>query len=198
MDLFLGIGDLPIYNFDKILKSNNMAYMVIGWNEREEIEIPKEAQSKWDEVYNEYCKRTANNEALTFYSLTCEVGYLEMRYTAIYSLIQNLCEPYKEEIGRRLNKWKIPFNIKGSIKKQLPQLETQLRIASQNIKIKKNKLQDLKSDDNDQSTLLQQKIKLERVTSLKIDLKQTSVEEWIEIHNEAKEIIEQQKAANNG
>lgn len=196
--IYLGIGDLPIYNFDKILKSNNLAYMVIGWNEREEIEIPKEAQSKWDEVYNEYCERTANNEALTFYSLTCEVGYLEMRYTAIFSLVQNLCEPYKEEIGRRLNKWKVPFNIKGSIKKQLPQLETQLRIAFQNIKIKKNKLEALKGDEEEQSTVLQQKIKLERIVGLKIDLKTTSVEEWIEINNEAKSIIEQQKAVKNG
>ena len=199
MDLFLGIGDMPIYNFDKLLKSNNMAYLVVDWNERKEIEPPKEALERWNEIYNEYCKRTANNEALTFYQLSCEIGYLEMRYTSIYALVTNLCEAYKEEIGLRLNKWKIPFNIKGEIKPQIELLERHLRIAKQNLGMKTRKLEALKGDDNEEgSSIIQQKIKLERVTSIKIDLKLTSVEEWLEIHNEAKSIIEQQKASNNG
>lgn len=199
MDLFLGIGDMPIYNFDKVLKTNNLSYLVLGWNERSEITPPEQVQTRWDEIYNEYCKRTANNEALTFYSLSSEIGYLEMRYTAIYALIENMCEQYKEELGKRLNKWGIPFNIQGSIKPQTELLKRHLRIAEQNIGIKTRKLKELKGDEgNEGSSIIQQKIKLERITSIKIDLKQTSVEEWIEIHNEAKEIAQQQKAASNG
>lgn len=195
MDLFLGIGDMPIYNFDKVLNTDNLAYMVVGWNERTEIEIPENASKRWSEIYNEYCKKTASNEALTAYSLSCEVGYLEMRYTAIYSLYINLCEEYKEEIGKRLNKWKIPFNIKGKIKPQIPLIERHLRIAKQNIDMKNRKLKALKPDEEERPSIVQQKIKLERVTGIKTDLKNTSVEEWIGLHNEAKEIIAQQRKA---
>ena len=199
MDLFLGIGDLPIYNFDKALKTSNMSYLVVGWNERKEITPPDEAVELWNEIYNEYCKRTANNEALTFYQLSCEVGYLEMRYTSIYALITNLCEEYKKEIGLRLNKWKIPFNVDGEIEPQIKSLETHLRIAKQNLGMKTRKLEALKGDeDNEGGSIIQQKIRLERITTLRIDLRQTSVEEWLEINNEAKNIIEQQKAAKNG
>lgn len=196
MDLFLGIGDMPIYNFDKVLKTNNMSYMVVGWNERTEIEPPKEAQERWDEIYNDYCKKTANNEALTFYSLSAEIGYLEMRYTSIHALINSLCEAYKKEIGLRLNKWGVPFNIKGKIKPQLKQLETQLRIAKQNLGMKTRKLDGLKTDEEESVSIIKQKIKLERVVNIKIDLKTTSVEEWIELFNEAKDIVQQQKAEN--
>jgi hypothetical protein len=200
MDLFLGIGDMPIYNFDKVLKTNNMSYLVVGWNEREEIKPPKEALKRWEDIYNEYCKRTANNDALNLYSLSCEVGYLEMRYTSIVSLYMNLCEAYKEEIGLRLNKWKIPFNIKGSIYEQKPNLERHLRIAKQNLDMKKRKLNTIKeeNEENESPVLLKQKIRLERVVGIKINIKETSVEEWIELHNEAKEIIKQQKASKNG
>ena len=131
---------MPIHNFDKVLQTNSMSYLVVGWNERTEIEPPEEALKRWDEIYNEYCKRTANNEALNFYSTSAEIGYLEMRYTAIYTLVANLCEQYKEEIGRALNKWKIPFNIKGKIKPQIKLLERHLRIAKQNIDLKNRKV----------------------------------------------------------
>lgn len=199
MDLFLGIGDMPIYNFDKVLNTDNMAYLVVGWNERTEIEVPKEAEERWNEIYNEYCKRTANNEALTFYSLSAEIGYLEMRYTCVFSLIASLSEHNKKEFGKRLNKWKIPFNIDGKIEPQLEHLQRHLRIAEQNIRVKKTKLKSLKGDEEQESSsILKTKIRLERITNIKIDLKQTSVEEWIEIHNEAKEIIQQQKAVRNG
>lgn len=193
MDLFLGIGDMPIYNFDKVLQTNNMAYLIVGWNERNEIEVPKEANERWSDIYNAYCEKTANNEALTYYSLNCEIGYLEMRYLAICSLIDNLCEPYKEEIGKRLNKWGIPFNIKGSISKQTELLKRHLRIAEQNINIKKRKLEQIKDNQEESVSIIKQKIRLERITGINIDLKKTSVEEWIEIHNEAKEIIQSQK-----
>lgn len=200
MDLYLGIGDMPIYNFDKVLNTDNMSYLIVGWNERKEITPPKEAQNRWDDIYNKYCELTANNDSLTFYSLNCEVGYLEMRYMSIYTLVNNLCEAYKKEIGLRLNKWGVPFNVDGKIEPQLKTIETHLKIANQNIELKKRKLKNLKGDEeeNEGSSIIQQKIKLERATGLKINLKETSVEEWIELFNEAKEIAQQQKRNSNG
>lgn len=199
MDLFLGIGDMPIYNFDKVLKSNNMAYLVVDWNERTEIEIPEEADKRWNEIYNEYCKRTVNNEALTYYSLSCEIGYLEMRYTALFALISNLCEAYKKEIGLRINKWGVPFNVDGSIEKQVPQLETQLRIAKQNLGMKTRKLESLKGDeDGEEMSFLKQCIIINEQLGVKIDIKKDSVDYFLTATERLKEKLQQQKKANNG
>ena len=200
MLIYLGIGDMPIYNFDKLLKTNNLSYMVVGWNEREEIEPPKEAEERWNDIYNEYCERTANNDALNYYTLSSEIGYLEMRYSAIYSLVYNLCEAYKKEIGRLINKWGVPFNIDGKIEPQMETLQRHLRIAEQNLKLKQRKLNEIKKnqEEGESLSLIQQKIKLERVLKLSIEIKKTTAEEWIELHKEAKEVLEQQKKVANG
>lgn len=201
MDFFLGIEDMPIYNFDKVLKSGNLSYMVVGWNERKELNLTQDQEKKlnnqWGVIYNVYCERTANNEALNYYQIVSEVSYLEMRYSSIISLVECLCEAYKKEIGLRLNKWGIPFNIEGSIDKQLPQLQRQLRIAKQNLKLKTRKMNSLKGDDDEEKTsVLAQYLRIEKITGIKVDIRKDSVEKGIELHELAKETISQQKAAN--
>lgn len=189
---------MPIYNFDKILQTNNLSYMVVDWNERKEIEIPKDANEKWEEIYNEYCKRTANNEALTFYSLNCEVLYLETRFYIVSNLINGLSEINKESFGRELNAWKIPFNIKGSIKKQVEQLKRHLRIAEQNLNMKKRKRDALKNDDVEETTLLKQVIIIQEQLGVKIDIRKDSVEYFIAAVDRLKEKIKASKKVNNG
>lgn len=198
MDLFLGIGDMPIYNFDKVLKTNNLSYMVVDWNERTEITPPEEAQERWNEIYNEYCKRTATNEALTFYSLSCELGYLETRFIIVSNLIYGLSDSNKKEFGKELNAWKIPFNIDGKIEPQIKHLETQLRIAKQNITLKRNKLEGLKGDNEEETTLLKQVLIINEQLGVKIDIKTDSVEYFLTAIERLKEKLEQQKNANNG
>lgn len=192
---------MPIYNFDKVLKTNNLAYLVLGWNEREQIEVPEEAQNRWNEIYNTYCERTAGNETLTFYSLTCEVGYLEMRFIIIHSLIYGLSEYNKNDFGRELNKWKIPFNVDGKIKPQMETLERYLRVAKQNIDLKKRKIEALKSDDIETietSLFLKQSIIIEEQLGVKIDIRKDSVEYFLTAIERLKEKLEQQKASRNG
>lgn len=197
MMLYLGISDLPIYNFDKILKTNNLSYLVVKWNERKEIKVPKKASKRWDDIYNQYCKATENNEALTYYSLITELSYLESRYIIVHTLISTLNENNKKDFGERFKKLDIAFDVKKTVISQAKDLKRQLRIAKQEIDITTGKVKKLKSDD-DPSSIINQKIKLERITGLKINLRKTSVEEWIEIHNEAEDIVKQQREARNG
>ena len=196
--IYLGIGDMPIYNFDKVLKTNNLSYMVVGWNEREEITPPEEALKRWNEIYNEYCEKTANNDALNYYSLTSEIGYLEMRYFIIYNLINGLNNFNKESFGREINAWKIPFNIKGEIEPQLETLQRHLRIAEQNINIKKRKLEALKVEEGESSSLIEQIILIQEHLGVKIDMLKDSVEYFLTAMKRLKNKIEQQKKARNG
>lgn len=196
MHLFLGTEDMPIYNFDKVISTNDLRYLVVDWDYRSEIEIPEDAESKWDEIYNEYCLKTQNNKSLTYYALISEVSYLETRYNILIILIKALREGNKELFGKEINSWGFKFNIKGNVLEQLPLLSNQLRAAKQKIDVRLTSLNAMKSDEVSTS-LIKQCIKLKRVTGLDIDTKKTSVDEWIAIHEEAKEIIELQKK-NNG
>ena len=190
--LYNSTGNLPIYNFDKIVRNNDYRYLVIGWNERDDIELPKEVDNVWQEIYNEYCVKTENNEALTYYALHNEVSYLETRLEIIIALIENMTEDNKEEFGRELNAWGVKFNIKGSIASQIPNLKTALRGAKQKYDIRLEKLNGMKSDDEPMS-ILRQIIKLDRITGIKINIKTDVVDYLIEVNKEAAEITQAQK-----
>ena len=123
-----------------------------------------------------------------------------MRYTSIYSLVTNLCEAYKKEIGLRLNKWGVPFNINGKIKPQLKQLESNLKFAQHIIERKKTKLKNLKGNEEEikGSSFLKQIIVVQEQLSVKIDYKKDSMEFLLVSLDRLKEKLEQQKKVNNG
>lgn len=198
MKIFLSIEDMPIYNFDKALTTGNMSYLVLKWDERKEIKYIKGAKERWEEIYNQYCEKSANNETLTQYALMNEISYLEMRYLSVVSLIECLCEGYKEELGRALNKWGFVFNIKGKILPQIDNLKRQLRGAKQKIDVRKSKLKSLKGDEEKESSLIAQAISLEKILGIKLNIRKDSVDKWIELNNLAKETVQQQKTARNG
>lgn len=195
MYLYTTTEDIPIFNFDKILTTNNYAYLVEGWNYRDEVEVPEEAPQMWNDIYNEYCSKTENNEASIFYALVVELDYLETRFNIVVTLIESLSEHNKEAFGRELNAWGFKFNIKGNILDQIENLKRQLRAAKQKIDIRRNRLESMKSEEVGTS-LIKQNIKLKRITGLDIDTKKTTVDEWIELHKEAKEIIDANRKKN--
>lgn len=190
--LYNSTGNLPTYNFDKILRNNDYRYLVIGWNERDEIEQPEEGKEVWNSIYEEYCKKTENNEALSYYALYNEVSYLETKLTVIIALIEGITEANKKDFGREINAWGIPFNIDGNVLDQLPLLKRHLKGLKQKYDIRLHKLENMKKDEEPIS-ILKQKIRLERITGLKIDLRTCVVDEWIEINKEAVEIAEAQR-----
>lgn len=191
--LYKNTGDIPIHNFDKILRGGDYRYMLRSWNEYEEVlHMPIETKNVWREIYDSYCQKTVNNESLTYYALCNEVSHLETRLAIVIILIENITEENKKAYGKELNAWGIAFNIDGNIKDQLPRIKKQLKTAKQKYEIRKNKLDNLKSDE-EPTSLLKQKIRLERITGIKINTRECVVDEWIEINNEAKEISEASK-----
>ncbi len=191
--LYLGTSDLPIYRFDKIQQTSNLAYLVMEWDERKDIKVPEAAQTLWETVLDVWHEKTANNESKNYYALYNEVDYLEKRYTMLSTLIYGLSDANKEDYGREINAWGFKFNIKGKIKPQIKDLERQLRAAKTKIGIKQNELKTLSEGGKKGMSLLKQKIKLERVLEVKINLKETPVDEWLELFNEAEELTAEKK-----
>ena len=190
--LYLGTSDLPIYRFDKIQSTNNLAYMIIDWNERDEVKIPEGANELWEQIQEVWHEKTSNNEAMIRNALVSEVDYLERRLYAISVLIHSITEKNKKAFGEELNAWGVKFNAKKTVKSQLKDLNRQVRAAKTKIGLKQSDLEQMNTDDAPMG-ILKQKIKLERALGLKIDIKTTPVDEWLVLYDELVELSENGK-----
>ena len=88
------------------------------------------------------------------------------------------------------------------ISNQIKSFEKQFRIAKQDIDLKEDDLKKMmkENDNGEPLNLYKKKIRLERIVGIKIELKTTVVDEWIEIMNEADEInsINKRELAKHG
>lgn len=190
--LYLGTSDLPIYRFDKIQSTNNLAYLIIDWNERDEVKIPEGANELWEQIQEVWHEKTSNNEAMIRNALVSEVDYLERRLYAISVLIHSITENNKKAFGEELNAWGVKFNAKKTVKSQLKNLNRQVRAAKTKIGLKQSDLEQMSTDEAPMG-ILKQKIKLERALGLKIDIKTTPVDEWLVLYDELIELSENGK-----
>jgi len=193
--IYQGTHDMPIYHFWKCLVKDDMRYMVVGWNERDEIKIPEDADEKFFDVFNEYCMKTANNETDTYYALLNEIDYMKRRYNILAILVGELNEENKEAYGNEIQLWGFRFDLKKTVAEQIKNFEKQFRAARQDIELKEDELKKLtgETDEGEPLNLYKKKIRLERILGISIELKATVIDEWIEIESEAKEVNEEIK-----
>ena len=125
-------------------------------------------------------------------ALVIELDYLERRLHIVGALIHSINEENKIDFGVELNAWGFKFNAKKTVKSQLKTLNRQVRAAKTKISLKQS---DLDQMDSGQAPMgiLKQKIKLERALGLKIDIKTTSVDEWLALYDELIELNENGK-----
>ena len=195
MMLYLGSSDLPIYHFNQIQETGNLAYLVMEWNGRGTIKIPEEASKLWDLILEVWHEKTANNESSLYYQLYNEVDYLEKRLMILEVLINGINEKNKEEYGSEIIAWGYQLNLNAKIKPQFKGLKRQIRASKSSLSIKNNQLELMTNKKG--MSLLKQKIKLERALGIKIDLKTTPIDEWLELFNEATELTEKHNRVNS-
>lgn len=195
-DIARNCDELMIYHFDKARSTGDLKWLGIGYTGREEVRLPDNVDEVFGGIMNEYCELTGDNKSLQYYELTVFLGKLILDYeickALIMCLISNSTEQSKEEVIEELKHRKITFN--GDIK----DAERQLRSKQNKIAIKQKEKEEFEDVNGEALSLERQKIHLMRVTELgNIDLKSTSVKEWVEIGNVAKEIITERKKWQN-
>ena len=73
--------ELSVYNFHKILETNDYSYLIVGFDGYDKLEFDeKKADELWGNIYEEYCKLTKNNKSLLYFSIFQELLYLKTRY----------------------------------------------------------------------------------------------------------------------
>lgn len=200
--IFTGTHDMFIYNFEMCLIKDDLRYMVIGWNERDDVELPENIEEVWFEIFNNYCSKTRTADSDMHYSVINELSYLTLRHKILVELFASINEKNRKEFAVEIRGWGFRIDDNKLLFEQQSNFEKQFRAANQDIELKQSELDKLRetNEQGEPANLFKRKIRLERITDLKIDIRTCVLDEWIEINNEAESINEEYKkqAVNHG
>ena len=206
MHLYKDCSDLSIKKFDIIYKTNDFRYLIVGWDGYEEIEVPKGANERWQDIRNEWIELLDNNVIGYYYQLVLESVYLQTRYNVVKQLLNMIWirDEFDEESEKiyvgALAEWKYNWNPKQNKTKEMERLLKQLKRSENKIELKLDELEKLKKENDitdDVSSLEKQAVALEQITGKNnIDTETTSVRKWVEITKLTESINEQRRKAN--
>jgi len=206
MHLYKDCSDLSIKKFDIIYKTNDFRYLIVGWDGYEEIEVPKGANERWQDIRNEWIDLLDNNVIGYYYQLVLESVYLQTRYNVVKQLLNMIWirDEFDEESEKiyvgALAEWNYKWNPKQNKTKEMERLLKQLKRSENKIELKLDELEKLKKENDitdDVSSLEKQAVALEQITGKNnIDTETTSVRKWVEITKLSESINEQRRKAN--
>jgi hypothetical protein len=201
---YISCDELFMHNFSKILDTNNYAWLVVGYDGYEDVKFDEvEASNIWQDIYYEYCKLTEDNKSLLYFAVVQELVYLKTRKEVASTLLQQLKLGIDDEILNlryieALKDWKYRIDVKRLLEDELERMYLQLRQSDNKINIKQAELDDLKVDDSEKLTIIEQTVKLEQALSRnEIDLKRTVVTKYIAMFKEVK-LLNEARKKNNG
>lgn len=205
MHLYKDCSDIPLYNFDIIYRTNDLKFLVVGWNGYDEIKVPKGANERWTQIKNEWVKLLGNTTTAYYYQLVLETVYLQTRREAVNIILQRIfvredmqgatLDTYAEMLAIWDYKWR-----KGATKENnILRLQKQLKQSENKINLKLDELEVMKKehgDDGETVSLERQVLVIERSTNIKIDPKKDSIKTWVEVCKMHEEIQSQREKAN--
>lgn len=196
--------ELSVYNFHKVLETNNYSYLIVGFDDYKEVKFDeKEADELWGNIYEEYCRLTKNNKSLLYFAIFQELLYLKTRYQVARILLMQLSngnnkEEFVLDCIERLKEWKYKIDKEKPLKDELVRMIHQLKVSENKIHIKQSELEDLKVDEGEKLSLIEQNVKLELALGKnKINTKKTSVSEHVALFNEVHLLNEARRKQNN-
>ena len=207
MHLYKNCGDLPIFNFDVVYRTNDFKYLVVDYNGYDDIVVPKDANERWEAIKNEWVKLLDDATTAYYYQLVLEIVYLQTRYNIVKQLLKIVWDredmdddSMKIYIGA-LKEWRYFWNEKATKANEVDRLLKQLKRSQNKITLKLDELEKMREDNNmddeDASTLDKQAVTLEQITGKNnIDTRTTSVSKWVEISKLAESINEQRRKGN--
>ena len=202
--VYKGCSDLPIYNFYKIIETKNFSYLYVHWNEYDDdIKEHEDDDKLWRDIYNDYCKLTNDNKTLLYYDLILEISWFKSRIQVVTKLLNQLMHGEKtdERVSmyvEEINKWKFRIDKSRQLVDEIQKVLKGLKISQNKIRLKEQEIENLRLSDEEKEdvSFIKQLVQLERSSGRnEIDPKKTSVEKWVAIILDTKELQEQKSKA---
>lgn len=205
MYLYKDCSDLPIWNFNIIKQTNDLRYLVVGYNGYDDIKVPKGANERWHEIRKEWIELIDDSEVAYYFNLVMDLMYLQTRYNVVKKILHNMFvrddmegETLDLYIGM-LKEWRYKWDKRSSKLSNIKKLLKQLKVSQNKISVKLSELEELKSkygNTEDSVSLEKQRIIINQSTGFNIDLKKDSVKTWVEACKLHQDIVEQRRKAN--
>jgi len=180
--------ELSKWNFDKIIKTNDLRFLVVGYDGYEQIEIPEDAKKVWENIQEEYLKKTENDKTLGYFELVADIADLKSRAHFADIMIKQLAErsflmsnEIRKEYISELKAIRFYINEGKPLKGEILKLINQLKAVKMKLELKTKEAKEFEnaSEDNKGASTLTLKVKIQRALKVNIDLRNTSVSEWL-------------------
>lgn len=190
--------ELMIYHFDKARSTGDLRWLVMDYTGREEVVLPENIEEVFSEIMNEYCIKTGDNRSLQYYELALEVNQLSLAFEISKALIGCLLSNATDKAGviTELRHRGFNYDENKPFYEEVKRLERQLKQRRTKVNRKVSELKAFKeeNDDDEEVNIYRQKVNLMQITGITdIDLKKTSVSEWVEIGKVAKQQVSQKR-----
>jgi predicted ribosome quality control (RQC) complex YloA/Tae2 family protein len=195
IELYSSLEEISIYRFDKII-NGDLRYLANVENVTN-VKISEAYKESWKKLYNEYASKTKNNTIVRVYLLLGEINYLSLRLKVVPMLIDIMISSTDIDIFNmaveEINKWGFFINKEKPMRDEINKITKALNNSITKIKRKKSEYKELTKEKQESLSLIQQKIKLEVILGIKIDVKRESVLDWLSYWDEVKIITERKK-----
>jgi len=197
-------NELSIHSFSKVLETNNYAWLLVDFDEYKDVKFDeKEASEIWQKIFEEYSKLTEDNKALLFLAIHQQLIYLRTRYEVARTLLMQLVNGVEKKDIRfgyfkALAEWNYNINTEKPLHEELERMFMQLKASTNKINIKQSELDDLKVNEGEKLSIIEQGLKLELALDKNdINLKTTSVTKFIAMFKEVR-LRNEARKKNNG
>lgn len=198
-------SEISVHSFYGVLEKDDLRYLVVDWDGYEEVKIDEALAAKhWGEIYEEYCKLSSDTKSLMYFAVACELLYLETRFEVASRLIKQLV--VRKEVPEAVTLYidalrtcNYKINTEKDLDSEIERIVIQLKQSQNKINLKRNELETFKPEEGDSEpmTLVEQMVKLEQALGRnEIDPRKTSIEKFVALIKEVKEINEHKARMN--
>lgn len=195
------LNNTSVKQFDDALNGNLGALVKLpSASSLMPVEVIKNVQKNWQNIYQQFIDRTHTNEELRIYLLQGEVTRLKNRYNVCSLMLKTLLNGRPPSIQalyiNELHKWNIVIDVKKPLIEECKKAQRQLRHAKTKIELLKQELEEIqqgKKEKMQDYTLTALKIKAKVAINIDVELNTTSMDEWLTIWEEIKQISEAQE-----
>lgn len=186
--VYSNCSELSIKVFYDIVNKGNLQLLVIS-GDYSDIEL----NEVWENIYDEYCTLVDDGKTKQQLMTRARVNAMSNKLHYCNEILKlmsrgNTTEKTQERCFEVLRKYGYILDRKKELSNELESLARRLRQLQSQIKIKMSEI-----DDNGKKLevkLMKSVVTLERILKREIDIDKTTVEKWIYINKEAKELAD--------
>jgi len=178
---------LPIYNFYKIIETDDFNYLMVGYNDLNQFDgelDPAQIGANWNEILTEYSKLVSNKKIITNYEKQIQILGLEFDIKCITETLDNFEEFEDGLVLTLLENFGINIDLKKPIGNQIEMVVRKVKGLRNKVRILKvNYANQFGKEEKKQvkSNLVKEALSLEMSLEMgrEIDVRTTSVSKWV-------------------